>query len=616
MGIFERGGAPVERAMVEGLVRSMEGWGPDAQRVWSHDAVGLGHATLRTTWESQSECQPASLNEELWITADVRLDARHQLIKKLRNAGREISGGCNDADLVLQSYAEWGVGCVEHLRGDFAFAIWDATERRLFCARDHFGIKPFYYAEAGSTFVFSNALNSVRLHPDVSDELNDAAMGDFLLFGLNCDKSRTTFRDVRRLEPGHCMTVSAEDVGIRRYWAPPKDGRIRYKHADEYVEHFRSLLAEAVDDRLRTDRVGILMSGGLDSTAVAATAKEISAKSSGCIDLQSCTFVYRSVIADSEGRYAREAAEHLGIPNEQLAMDHWQPFEACGSKTFSSPEPVDNPFLAGALHHFRVMSGGCRVWLSGDGADDLMHFQMKPYVEDLCRNKEWLRLATELSRYGALRPPTWKRIRRQLKKFSGKGAAAASFPSWIAPEFAERLRLKARWEERRERGVREEKHPVHPEMHASLDLPNWTLLFELESAGVTQEPVEVRYPFLDLRIAEFLLAIPPFPWFYGKKLLRDAMVGRLPESVRTRPKTPVQGDALLEQLRDRAGEEVGGPRWNEKMDRYVDRSKLTPLTGKMDAEEANTNARAYCATLWMDSAQRAQTTSFAETQHG
>ena len=111
--------------------------------------------------------------------------------------------------MILHAYATWREECVDHLRGDFAFALWDARERKLFCARDHFGIKPFFYSAIERQFLFSNTLNCLRAHPDVSDELNEAAIGDFLLFGLNCEIATTTFRDIQRLPPAHFMVVTA-----------------------------------------------------------------------------------------------------------------------------------------------------------------------------------------------------------------------------------------------------------------------------------------------------------------------------------------------------------------------------------------------------------------------
>ena len=130
---------------------------------------------------------------------DVRLDSRDELETELKNAGRKYARPAADCDLVLQAYAAWGADCVHHLRGDFAFAIWDMRRKTLFCARDHFGVKPFYYADLDNAFFFSSVLNCVRLHPDVSSALNETAIGDFLLFTMNCESATTTFRDIQRL---------------------------------------------------------------------------------------------------------------------------------------------------------------------------------------------------------------------------------------------------------------------------------------------------------------------------------------------------------------------------------------------------------------------------------
>ena len=146
---------------------------------------------------------------------------------------------------------------MEHLAGDFAFAIWDAKTKRLFSARDHFGVKPFYYAEVGEQFIFSNVLDCVRVAPGVPSDLNEAAVGDFLLFGLNCDLATTTFSAIRRLPPAHTLLADAEGVKTACYWAPPTAGRIRYKSTKQYAEHFEEIFREAVRDRLRADRVAL-----------------------------------------------------------------------------------------------------------------------------------------------------------------------------------------------------------------------------------------------------------------------------------------------------------------------------------------------------------------------
>ena len=245
MGIYDRSGAPVDRTLLQALAHFLSYRGPDGRETWSSGPMGLGHTMLRTTRESQIERQPASLDGRFWITADARIDCREEL-EKLRSTQKNYGTPgltATDSELILRSYAAWGEECVQHLRGDFAFAIWDAQKKLLFCARDHFGVKPFYYAELGELFLFSNTLDCLRQHPEVSEELNDAAIGDFLLFGLNCDVATTTFRDIRRLPAAHSMTISSEGLRIQRYWSAPTEGRIRYQRMEDYVEHFQNLAA-------------------------------------------------------------------------------------------------------------------------------------------------------------------------------------------------------------------------------------------------------------------------------------------------------------------------------------------------------------------------------------
>ncbi len=204
--MFDRSGAPVDRALLQALTYFISYAGPDARDTYSEGSIGLGHTMLRTTRESFLERMPAGLDGKLWITADARIDCREELKRELEKADSNRRPAATDSELILHAYAVWGEECVRHLRGDFAFAIWDARRKTLFCARDHFGVKPFYYAEIGNIFLFANVLNCVHAHPGISDSLNDAAIGDFLLFGLNCDLSTTTFRDIRRLPPAHCLS--------------------------------------------------------------------------------------------------------------------------------------------------------------------------------------------------------------------------------------------------------------------------------------------------------------------------------------------------------------------------------------------------------------------------
>ena len=424
--MFDKSGAPIDLALLRALTQFLSYAGPDARDTYSNGSFGFGHAMLRTTREAAFERQPASLGGQLWITADARIDCRDELKRKLKEAEPNRPPANTDSELILQAYALWGEECVQHLRGDFAFAIWDARHKKLFCARDHFGIKPFYYAEIGNVFLFSNVLNCVRLHPDLSEDLNDSAIGDFLLFGLNCDLHTTTFRDIQRLPPAHCLSVSAEGIRIRRYWSAPASGSIRYRNADDYVEHFQILFQLAVADRLRVDRAAIFLSGGLDSAALAATARELSSGSSDASELRAYTIVYKSLRSDRDGAHAREIADFLHIPIEFLELQGLKPFERWNDPGINSPEPVDDPLFAGMFDQFKMVAAHSRVALCGEGADNLMHFEMMPYAKQLVRERNIRRLFQEVPRYLGQRRSIWPGVTQALQRPLRKGSYRAA----------------------------------------------------------------------------------------------------------------------------------------------------------------------------------------------
>jgi len=613
VGIYDRSGAPVDRSLLQALAHFLAYRGPDARETWSQGAMGLGHTMLRTANEAQFERQPASLDGQLWITADARIDCREELEKKLeQQQGRGAAGrAVTDSGLILRAYAAWGAECVQHLRGDFAFAIWDAHKKFLFCARDHFGVKPFYYSELGELFLFSNTLDCLRQHPSISEELNDAAIGDFLLFGLNCDVATTTFRDIRRLPAAHAMTISSEGLRIQRYWSAPTEGHIRYKRAEDYVEHFQILLQAAVSDRTRVDRAGILLSGGLDSATIATTARELAGAT---LDLRAYTVVDASSIPDHDAEHARIVAEFLKIPLQCITMAHLQPFERWDDPELSSPEPVDDPFFAGLFDQFRTIAADCRVVLSGEGPDNLMHFQMWPFTRDLVRNQEWGSLFRETSRYVWLRPSVFPGIKRRVQGLFGKDPTAPVYPRWLAPDFARRLNLKDRAREWSELPAARP-HPVLPKAHASLSLPHWSAMFEHENPGVTRCPVEVRHPFLDLRVVNFLLALPPFPLFFEKQLLREVVAGRLPESVRTRRKTPLAGSPLVKHLRQTDTGWMDQVAWDAEMDSYVNRSARPAFRNEANSELAHSALRPLCLNFWLQSARKVRYNLRAEVRN-
>ena len=193
---------------------------PDGDAVWVGDQCGLGHAFLRTSAVERAE--PVSLDRSTWLTADVRLDDRERLAARLRGRGRDATIALSDAELVLHAYAAWDDGCLDHLQGDFAFALWDGRRRRLLCARDQLGVVPLHYARVPDGLLVATAVDALLLHPAVSDELDEEAIADFLLLGHYSDFEATAFERIRRVPPAHVLTWQDGDVRVRRYWRMPR----------------------------------------------------------------------------------------------------------------------------------------------------------------------------------------------------------------------------------------------------------------------------------------------------------------------------------------------------------------------------------------------------------
>ena len=145
VGVVRRDGAPVEQELLRELTHLLAFRGPDGSNVWCHGA-GFGQSMLQTTRESLYERLPASLDGRFWIVADARIDCREELLSALAEAGHECEISAPDSELILQAYAAWGEGCLQRLRGDFAFAIWDVSRKSLFCVRDHFWHKTLFHA--------------------------------------------------------------------------------------------------------------------------------------------------------------------------------------------------------------------------------------------------------------------------------------------------------------------------------------------------------------------------------------------------------------------------------------------------------------------------------------
>ncbi|MGH9801065.1 MAG: asparagine synthase-related protein [Blastocatellia bacterium] len=613
VGICNSDGRPVDSQLLQRMTASLCFRGPDAQNFLVFDNVGFGHTLLQTTEESLNERQPVSLNEQVRITADARIDDWATLFEKLKAKGCAVSKAVTDAELILHAYTVWGESCVEHLLGDFTFAIWDEPQQKLFCARDHFGIKPFFYSHIDNQFVFSNTLNCVRLHTAVSAELNEQAIGDFLLFDSNQDLRTTVFADIQRLPPAHTLTYSAGEVRLRRYWILPDGDLIRYRRKQDYIDQFLELLRAAVADRLRTNRVSVMMSGGLDSAAVAAIAHELLSKQSPNFEMEAHTAVYDRLFPDEERHYAGLVAAKLKIPIHFFVADGYLPYAGWDDPGFQQPEPDNNPFLKHYLDLTRKTGERHRVVLTGSDGDTFFFELPNWYFSNLFRRRQFGRLLFELARYGWMQrqlPPLG--IRAWLRRRRGTGWRA-EYPAWLNPDFAARLNLAERW---REHNREQPQHPTRPKLYRVLNDPMWSQHFESQDEGMTGMPIECRHPLADLRLLEFALSLPPAPWLVKKELLRQAMRGILPQPVCVRPKSPLAGSPFIETLRD--------PRslWIDKfapvpmMANFIERDAIPLCVGESDDYRLWMNARPLSFNFWLAAPATASHSSQVEKRNG
>jgi asparagine synthase (glutamine-hydrolysing) len=441
---------------------------------------------------------------------------------------------------------KWDVACADHLLGDFAFAIWDARSRRLACACDHLGIRASFYTQVGPWLVVSNAIECLRQLPGVSDDLDDQAVADFLLFGHRDDPSATTFRDIRRLPPAHRLTWSAErGLEIRPYWEFPIEEPL-YCRAGEYADQLKALLNQAVADRVRGERVGIFLSGGLDSTTIAGAAVRQN-RSSEADPVRGFTFVYESLIPDDERGATLAAADHFEIPVQFYVVDAMRDWGAFTET--DTPEPS-----LGSMHGeprqtcYADMAAHSRVALNGEGTDNALHYEWRAYLSFLRRTHRWTRIAADALIFLAhrRRPPLLHTLMNGAPR-AGSDGTEPTIPSWMSVDLIERLHLHERLAYVGR--ATDSAHPARPVAYGSLRMPLWQSLFDGLDAAYTRVPLEVAYPFLDLRMLRFLMRVPVVPWCRDKYLMRYTFRGDLPEVVRRRPKTPLRGHPHYEKVR-------------------------------------------------------------------
>lgn len=406
----------------------------------------------------------------------------------------EELGPGTDGERVLRAYRRWGDDCPRHLLGDFAFAIQDGPT--LFCARDPFGVRPFYYHAGRDFFAFATELKALLALPAVPRALNEARVEQYLRSSFE-DQTLTFYRGVFRLPAAHSLTLTPSGVRLRRYWRPYPAKELRLGSDDEYAQAFRELLIDAVRRRLGGP-VGSFLSGGLDSTSITC----IAARLLGSVPTFSAVF---PTLPECDERPFMEAAiRRGGIEPRFVPVDGLSPLEDCDRVLRHQDEPffLPNHFIDWALY-CAAREKGVRVVLEGFDGDTAVSHGIA-FLGELARSGRWRRLAREL---------------KGVSPHFGRPALEIALHRVVKPLLR--------------RGPRTEREDHFRK------LTDGTIPFCLEvtDRSAAAFSIEPRFPFLDRRLVEFCLALPPEQKLSGgwpRMILRRAMEGILPPEVQWR----------------------------------------------------------------------------------
>lgn len=544
--------------------------GSDNAGIWHETSIGFGHRMLWTTPESVVEKLPfTSENGDLTITAEARIDNRDQLVSRLDI--RDDLSKITDSQLILMSYEKWGDSCVEMLLGDFAFAIWDRPQQQLFCARDHFGIKPFYYYHSPQAFVFASEIKALFCVPEVPRQLNEVRVGDFL--SSIHDKETTFYREIYRLPPAHTMKVSRTSIKIESYWSLDPQYELQLSSDEEYAAKFREIFAEAVRCRLRSAYpVGSMLSGGLDSSSITCMARKILSEN-GKPNLHTFSGIFDKV-PESDERFFMNAVTAKGkIEPHYIHADEVSPLIDVDKILWHQDEPCFAPNLYLNWQAYQQANRlGVRVVLDGFDGDNIVSHGFG-YLRELGRAGRWLKLFSELKKvnqnfrgytenfdkpywikflsyfekYG-IEPAVhkfkitrfiWYRYKDAIARIKAKAEADTVKVSWtscINKKLLDRIELKQRRKALLKQRYGSSNTQRQEHYHAINDgvLPN---TLEVLDRTANASGIELRYPFWDKRLVEFCLSLPASQKMnlgWTRMILRRSMEGILPKEIQWR----------------------------------------------------------------------------------
>src|SRR5215468_5839027 len=356
----------VERETLAGMNRQIVHRGPDDDGFFVEGNVGLAMRRLSII-DIKTGHQPIS-NEtnDLWIVYNGEL-YNHQVLRKGLEARGHQYRTHSDTETIVHLYEEYGRDCVHHLRGMYAFAIWDRPKRRLFIARDRLGIKPLYYRYDGKTLLFGSEIKTILAHPGVTTEFNRSMLAEYLSFGY-IPEAETMYTGIRKLLPGHTLEIAeGGEPRISQYWDLNVKSDDDVRPREYYVKKYRELLEGCVASHLMSDvPLGVFLSGGLDSSAVAALTTKIRRA-----PIETFAVGYGEE-AFSELPFARAVAQHIGSKHHEVRLSREEFFHSLPHLIWHEDEPIVWPSSVSLYFVARLARERVTVVLTGEGSDETL----------------------------------------------------------------------------------------------------------------------------------------------------------------------------------------------------------------------------------------------------
>jgi len=494
-GVWGRGDI---RSMVETIVHR----GPDEEGVYeAADApVKLGIRRLKVI-DLVTGSQPIHNEEEtVWIVYNGEVFNFKQLRTELEKLGH-IFYTQTDTEVVVHAYEEWGVDCLQHFNGQFAFALWDGE--RLFCARDRIGEKPLFYARRGKRLVFASEVKAILTQLDSEPDIDE----EFWVFDAAVE-DRTLFKGIKQLPAAHYLTYDGNRLEVRRYWDAPA-GEVENRRESDLVDELRWLIEDSIRLRLISDvPLGMFLSGGLDSAIIACIAKPKW--------IFSCRFPYGEKY--DEFKYAQMVADHIGArievvtPTARYFKDRLPMIMRHLERPIATASSIAEFALAERAQKF------VKVILGGQGADEVFC----GYIRYLIYLVEYrLGKVPELENYHPLARYFWS-----PRMFEDSASRYFDLVRRIEPTSSRPLKLLKKYFDRFS-------HPLDQMGYADLKLSLPSLL-DMNDRAAAAYGLENRCPFLDHRIVEFAFRLPPemkIREYTTKYILREVARGLVPDPV-------------------------------------------------------------------------------------